>query len=190
MRLRSLFAHLVGSALIASPVGAQGVDHAWRVGATFVAPAQLLDATDGEVRSAPGLALEVSRHWRRTTELPTFLLLRLARVATEATRGTQSWDPGAITSLDLVGGVSHAVGQRLLAHAGAGLGLWSLPESGAPFAAMGALRPLVDVGLHVALTPHLRVTLAASGTRIPADDAHAQSAGYYWRPLLGVSRAF
>jgi hypothetical protein len=190
MRLRSLSAIVALCTLGAPALGAQGADHGWLVGATLVAPATLLDATDGEVRSAPGLALEVSRRWRRDSELPPFLRARLARVPTEASRGVASWDPGAITSLDVIAGVGHPVGARMLAHVGLGVGLWAMPDVGAPFVTMGALRPLAEVGLHLALTPRLRASVGASGTSIPADDARAQSAGYYWRPMLGLSRAF
>jgi hypothetical protein len=190
MPLRSLPAFVALVTLSAPVLRAQGAEHAWLVGATLIAPATLLDATDGEVRSAPGLALEVSRRWRRDSELPPFLRARLARVATEAKRGAASWDPGAITSLDVVAGVGHPIGPRLHAHIGVGAGLWSMPDVGAPFVAMGALRPLAEVGVHLALTPRLRASVGASGTSIPADDARAQSAGYYWRPMLGLSRAF
>ncbi len=190
MVLRSLLTLCAVLSLSTGSVTAQAPDGAWRVGVALIAPSRLLDATDGELRSAPGVALEVGRRWRPTSELPPFVRVRLSRVATEATRGTESWDPGAITSVDVVAGASHPVSARVLAHAGLGAGLWSTPDAGAPFAAMGALRPLVELGVDVALTPRLRATLSASGTTVPADAARAQTAGYYWRPMLGVARAF
>jgi hypothetical protein len=186
-----LLAPLLAALLGAPTAGAaQAVDHPWRVGVVLILPTQILDATDGEVTSALGFGLESSRRWRLDTDLHPYLRARLARVATSARRGSNRWDPGAFTMLDLVVGAQHPITPVLAVHAGLGLGLWNGPDAGAPFAALGSLRPLAEFGADVFPTERLRVRLGFSGTTIPADEARAQSAGYLWRTLIGVSRAF
>jgi len=185
-----LTALLVAALAAPRPALAQATDQPWRVGVVLILPTQVLDTPDGEVTTALGFGLESSRRWRLDTDLHPFLRARLARMATSARRGPNRWDPGAFTMFDVIGGVQHPINPLLAAHAAIGLGLWTGPDDGAPFASLGAIRPLAEAGLDVFPTERLRVRLGFSGTTIPADPARAQSAGYLWRTLVGVARAF
>jgi hypothetical protein len=182
-----LLAATVGAPQVAA---AQAPDQPWHVGVVLILPTQVLDTPDGEVTTALGFGLESSRRWRMDTDLQPLLRARLARMASSARRGANRWDPGAVTMFDLTGGVQHPIGQHVAAHGALGIGLWSSPADGAPFAALGTIRPLAEVGLDVSPSARLRVRVGFSGTTIPADPSRAQSAGYLWRTVLGLARAF
>lgn len=174
----------------AATAAAQQPDHVWRVGLSAVAPTTLLDSGDGEVTTGVGAALELTRVWTLRPDLRSFVRGRLGRVATEAQRGPNAWDPGALTTLDAVAGLMPLFGARWSAEVALGVGHWSAPAGAAPFEALQGLRPLLEAALCTALTPRLHLRAGLSGTVVGRDEARRQSGGAVLRPMLGVSRAF
>ncbi len=162
----------------------------WVVGAGIQSPARLLDAGDGEVASAVGFMIEGARRWRLDTDLQPIVRARFSRATTEASRGVNSWDAGAITAVDLVAAAAHPLSPRISIDAGVGLTLWSAPDDGAPFASLRGVRPLAEVGTAVRISGPWSGRLSAAGTPVAADAARAQSSGYLWRLFAGVHRDF
>jgi hypothetical protein len=188
LTLALLVATLAG--LSDAPLQAQPPARLWRVGLAAVAPTTLLDSGDGEVTTGPGAALELTRVWPLRDDLRGFVRGRLGRVATEAQRGPNTWDPGALTTVDATVGLMPLFGARWSVEVAAGVGLWNAPDGGAPFPSLQGLRPLLEAALCTALTPRLHLRAGLSGTIVGDDASRAQSGGAVLRPMLGVSRAF